>query len=513
MIADQHSVVLSPTRAAFNSAQTVQTLGHVHFIGIGGAGMSVLAEMLHQSGVKVSGCDAQENAKTLRLCQLGIPVAIGQSASHVDNVDYVAYSSAIKPNNPELLAAHNRGVSLVHRSDILALLLHEKRSITVAGAHGKTTTSSMIAHILTRAGSGIFADPSYAIGGSIQNPADPEHTIDGGHAGGGAFMVAEADESDGSFLKYHPYIAIVTNAEPDHLDHYHDASNYHQAFIEYMSHSTHAVVTCIDDRDVRNVLDMCNDAILNKTVVYGTRESFNKLTQRVKAAVRYVSVALSSCEAQGGSESVQLVVPSLITHQAEQHITLQLAVPGMHNALNAAAALIAVQLLGMDIFEAADSLITFRGAARRFDIRGVQRNVTVIDDYAHHPTEIAALLQATRRRYPHAKVRVLFQPHLFSRTQNFAIEFAQALSLADDVVITPIYPARERQEDFPQVSAQTIVDASKNSALHTPMQVAQSMNEGASSLVERAQSGDILLTVGAGSITAMTSVMLELLAS
>ena len=242
-------IVLDPTYASFDAAARPADLGATHFIGIGGAGMSVLAEMLHAEGVAVDGSDRAHSAKTDRLETLGITVEFGQRAENVAQAETVVYSSAIKPDNPEIVAAHAAGKRIVHRGDILALLMNGKRAVTVAGAHGKTTTSSMLSHILVNAG----ADPSYAIGGFIQGPDGT--TLDGGHAGKGDILVAEADESDGSFAKYHPTIAIITNCEADHLDHYGDEAHYRAAFVAHAGRATGHVIISIDDPDGLAVLE------------------------------------------------------------------------------------------------------------------------------------------------------------------------------------------------------------------------------------------------------------------
>ena len=242
-------IVLDPTYASFDAAARPADLGATHFIGIGGAGMSVLAEMLHAEGVAVDGSDRAHSAKTDRLETLGITVEFGQRAENVAQAETVVYSSAIKPDNPEIVAAHAAGKRIVHRSDILALLMNGKRAVTVAGAHGKTTTSSMLSHILVNAG----ADPSYAIGGFIQGPDGT--TLDGGHAGKGDILVAEADESDGSFAKYHLTIAIITNCEADHLDHYGDEAHYRAAFVAHAGRATGHVIISIDDPDGLAVLE------------------------------------------------------------------------------------------------------------------------------------------------------------------------------------------------------------------------------------------------------------------
>lgn len=494
-------IELNPQYAVFSAQTTLKDLGTTHFIGIGGSGMSVLAEMLHEYGVDVQGSDRSESAKTDRLASLGIRVFIGQEAEHVKNADTVVYSSAIKPENPEIQGAIGHA-QIVHRSDILSLLMQGKQAISVAGAHGKTTTSSMVAHMLTHAGTGEYADPSYAIGGSIQSPDGT--TIDGGHAGSGSVLVAEADESDGSFDKYSPAVAIITNVEADHLDHYHTIENYRQAFIRYANHATKAVVICADDEGSRYVLDQLDAQVLAHTYVITTDTNYRHISAKV------ITLEAHETSENNGNESFSCMLP---TAQGEQQLRVDLAIPGIHNARNAALALCAIGLLGADTQSAAQSLSTFLGAARRFDIRGVQGGVTVVDDYAHHPTEIAALISATRTRYPQARLHVLFQPHLFSRTREFAHEFAQSLLAADDVVLTDIFPAREKQEDFPDVSSATIALQAKEiqheNGSAVPVAVVPDMSEAAHEIASHAHYGDVIFTVGAGSITSMAQVLLD----
>ena len=370
------------------------------------------------------------------------------------------YSSAIKPSNPEIIAAYQNGVKLVHRSDILSLLLSAKRGVTVAGAHGKTTTSSLLAHILRVCGKGDLADPSYAIGGSIQ--AQDGGEIDGGHAGSGIVMVAEADESDGSFEKYNPYVAIVTNVEADHLDHYGNAQNYRSAFVEHLSHALGHIVICADDNGARAVLDALSDDSLKKTIVYASnKDNVSLLNDRVKSFVKFAFIEHESEKTGSGSES-------FVIEFNGDFIDVNLIIPGLHNARNACAAIIAAMLLGMSSKDAADGASSFRGASRRFDIRGCVNGVTVVDDYAHHPTEIDAL---------------------------------------------GIFSARQKQEDFPDIHASTIVDVARKDDITSNIEAVEDMREGALKLANRAKNGDVLFTVGAGSITAMTSVMLEALSS
>lgn len=504
-------IVLDPTVAAFNEDQHISDLGTTHFIGIGGAGMSVLAEMLHEQGVNVTGSDRERNAKTERLEALGIQVAIGQQADNVRGASTVVYSSAIKPDNPEIVAAAEQGAHIVHRSDILALLMNHHDAVAVAGAHGKTTTSSLLSHILVHAGTGELADPSYAIGGTIQGPDG--QTLDGGHAGTGRILVAEADESDGSFGKYRPYIAIITNAEADHLDHYGTADHYCEAFVSYASHARGHIVMTADDPGALDVLRGLDDAVMHRTVIYTTHSPqmiLDAVAQASDAAI--VTITSESEHAGDGEERFTIDMPAALTGEAHA-IPVSLKIPGIHNARNATAAIITATLLGMDPDAAAQAAGSFLGASRRFQVRGCEKQVTVVDDYAHHPTEITALLNAARRRYPHAAIRVLFQPHLFSRTKFFAREFAEALALADDVIVTGIYPAREKQEDFPDITAQTIVDAAKGIE-HQPqdwIRAVDDMHTAALMMAMRAHHGDVVFTVGAGDITAMGPVLLHAL--
>ena len=503
------TIILDPTHASFSPEEGVKDLGATHFIGIGGAGMSVLAEMLHEQGVEVDGSDREPNAKTERLQGLGIAVEFGQQKKNVEGKRTVVYSSAIKSDNPEIVAAQEAGERIVHRSDILALLMNSKRAVTVAGAHGKTTTSSMLSHILVNAGEGELADPSYAIGGSIQGKNGV--TLDGGHAGKGSVLVAEADESDGSFAKYHPQIAIITNSEADHLDHYGTQANYRAAFVDHAGHATKAVVMCGDDDGNLAVLRALDPRIARHTVVYSTQDASNLGDLNGAMLVRIES---ESETAESGAEHFTLHIPAGLIGDGDRRVAVTLTVPGIHNARNASAAIIAAALLGMDVERAASAITSFLGAARRFQVRGTVNRVTLVDDYAHHPTEIAALLDAARRRYSQSKIRVIFQPHLFSRTKFFAREFAEALSKADDVIVTGIFPAREKQEDFPDVTPTTIVaEALKLS--HDPaedwIRGVEDMHTAAQMMVMRAHHGDVIFTVGAGDITQMDEVILHAL--
>lgn len=523
------SVTLDPTSQPITYAKAhLEDLGRTHFIGIGGAGMSVLAEMMLEQGVDVSGSDREESVRTDHLAKLGAHIYYGQKAENVRGAKTVVWSSAIKPDNPEIQEAVKEGKYLVHRSDILALLLASHRSVTVAGAHGKTTTSAMIAQILETAGSGNLVDPSYAIGGSVRTSRG---VIDGGHAGHGDVMIAEADESDGSFEKYHPYIAVITNVEADHLDHYQTKDAFQQAFVQYAHHAVGHVVACADDPGALAVLRSLDDSEKRRAVAYTTQDPAELPDL---GAVRIVRIGHESVSAEGAAgalaspaetagdasfpEHFVLTFPATLIPEYETQaeptfsVPVELRVPGIHNARNAAAAITTCLLLGMRPADAVRGIREFYGAARRFEINGVVGGVTLIDDYAHHPTEIAALLDAARRRYPQAKLRVVFQPHLFSRTHFFASRFAQALHKADDVIVTGIYPAREKQEDWPDVTERTIPDAADQQGIGGSWISAEpDMGEAARAIAARACPGDVIFTVGAGSITTMDAAILDAL--
>ena len=448
------TIILDPTHVSFSQQEGVNDLGATHFIGIGGAGMSVLAEMLHEQGVEVDGSDREPSAKTDRLQGLGIAVEFGQREENVEGKQTIVFSSAIKPDNPEIVAAHAAGERIVHRSDILSVADEYETCGNSCGSPWQNHDQFQCSPVsLTHAGEGNLADPSYAIGGSIQGKDGM--MLDGGHAGQGDVLVAEADESDGSFAKYHPEIAIVTNSEADHLDHYGTQENYRAAFVDHVQHAAKSVVMCGDDEGNLAVLRALDASSAAHTVVYATQDEAS-LGDLNGAA--FVHIESESESAQSGAEHFTLHVPAGLLDEQERMVPVTLTVPGIHNARNASAAIIAAALLGVDIEKAAEVATSFLGAARRFQVRGTVSQVTVVDDYAHHPTEISALLDAARRKYPQSAIRVIFQPHLFSRTKFFAEAFAEALAKADDVIVTGIFPAREKQEDYPTVGPDTIVE-------------------------------------------------------
>ena len=451
--------------------------GRIHFIGLGGAGMSAVARVLLGQGLPVSGSDAADSKGLQSLKALGAEVHVGHQAGNVTGAGQVVISSAIRPGNPELLEARRLGLPIVHRSEALAAAMAGQTVIAVAGTHGKTTTTAMITVMLQAAG----LDPSFAIGGDVAAPG-----VNARWAGGGIF-VAEADESDGSFLNYTPHFAVVTNVEADHLDHYGTAAAVTAVFEQFAAllPEDGVLIACADDPGSAALA--ASAAATRRVRTYGYSPD--------------ADIQLGSTRALG-STSNSLLSFAVDGLDAEQE--LQLSVPGRHNILNAAAAFAVALELGVDPAVAAAGLATFSGAARRFEARGGGAGVRVFDDYAHHPTEVAAALTAARTvAGPHA-VHVLFQPHLFSRTREFAAGFAAALEQADSATLLPIYPARE--DPIPGVTSGLIAGQLKR-----PGGYLEDPREAVRAVVERAAEGDIILTVGAGDVTALASELVELL--
>jgi UDP-N-acetylmuramate--alanine ligase len=457
-------------------------LGRVHLVGVGGAGMSAVATLLVARGLAVSGSDSAEGPTLPGLREAGVDVHVGHDAAHVAGVDTVVVSSAIRETNPELAAARAAGLRVLHRSQALAALMADRDAVAVAGAHGKTTTSAMVATALLAAGE----DPAFAIGGVVIGPDGP---LGGARDGAGPF-IAEADESDGSFLNYAPLVAIVTNVEPDHLDHYGTREAFEEAFARFTERIRPGglLIACADD------------------------EGAARLVARVRTPLAARGVSLTT---YGRSDGADVLVGATTrgpdgawltpVTAAEVSAELRLGVPGEHNGLNAAAAWAALRRLGVDDRAAVDGLASFRGTGRRFEDRGSAGGVRVVDDYAHHPTEIAALLRAARQ-VTDGRIVVLFQPHLYSRTKAFADEFAAALGAADEVVVTDVYAAREDPD--PEVTGALITDRMGEHAHFVPDRL-----EAARAAAALARPGDLLLTVGAGDVTALAPVVLEALSA
>ncbi|MGC5168268.1 UDP-N-acetylmuramate--L-alanine ligase [Luteimicrobium sp. DT211] len=477
----------------YDATPALADFGRTHLVGVGGAGMSVVAELLAARGVPVQGSDARDSAVVARLRDAGVPVTVGHAAAAVGDADTVVLSSAVRDDNPELLAARARGLRVLHRSQALAALMVGRRGVAVAGAHGKTTTSAMVATILRELGE----DPSFAVGGSVLTD---DGALPGGHLGTGDVLVAEADESDGSFLAYAPAVALVTNVEPDHLDHYGTREAFDEAFVAFAGRVLEggALVACADDPGSA-ALAARHRASGGTAWTYGTDPASDLVVEGVRTgdgASAVLRVATSALGARAG------VV-------AGTTAPLALRVPGAHNVLNAAGAVLASVVLGAPFAGAAAAAEAFRGTGRRFEARGEADGVRVVDDYAHHPTEITALLTAARGVAAGGRLVVLFQPHLYSRTRTFAPEFARALALADEVVVAGVYAAREDPD--PGTTARTITDLLPATASGAAPHAVEDRLEAAATAAALARSGDLLLTVGAGDVTELAPVVLDAL--
>jgi UDP-N-acetylmuramate--alanine ligase len=395
---------------------------NIHFVGIGGIGMSGLAEILAGSGFAVSGCDARSSASTDLLSARGIRVGIGHDPAHLEGVDLVIVTAAVKGEHPELDTARRGGTRIMTRAEALGAVTDPKRTIGVSGTHGKTTTSAMVAVVLEEAG----LDPTVLIGGMVQNLRT------NAKQGHGDYLVVEADEYARTFHHLHPEVAVVTNVEPDHLEYYGSFEAILEAFRIYLGNVKPggAVVACIDDENVRRVVA---EASREQLITYGLSEG---------ADVRAVNLEFHE-------RGTRFEVPGT------GHF--KLFVPGEHNVRNALAAIGVARHLGVPSETIAAGLAKYLGVDRRFQILGDYRGAVVVDDYAHHPTEIRATLNAARGGYPDRRIVALFQPHLFSRTRDFAREFGESLLVADVPIVTPIYAARETPVDG--LSARIISDS------------------------------------------------------
>ncbi|MGW1892843.1 UDP-N-acetylmuramate--L-alanine ligase [Streptomyces sp. NPDC002004] len=439
-----------------------------HFIGIGGAGMSGIAKILAQRGAEVAGSDAKDSATAEALRELGVTVHIGHAAGHLaEDATSVVVSSAIRADNPELARAAELGIPVVHRSDALASLMDGLRPIAVAGTHGKTTTTSMLAVSLSSLG----LSPSYAIGGDLDAP--------GSNAlhGDGEIFVAEADESDRSFHKYAPEVAIVLNVELDHHANYASMDEIYESFETFV------------DRIVAG----------GTLVISADHEGARELTRRVRT--RDVSVVT-----YGESDDADVRILSITPQGLKSEVTAELdgvpltftvSVPGRHYAANAVAALAAGAALGVPAADLAPALASYTGVKRRLQLKGEEAGVQVIDSYAHHPTEMTADLEAMRAAAGDARILVVFQPHLFSRTQELGKEMGAALALADASVVLDIYPARE--DPIPGITSALIIDAAR--AAGADVQPVHDKAAVADVIAGMAKPGDLVLTMGAGDVT------------
>jgi UDP-N-acetylmuramate--alanine ligase len=443
----------------------------IHFVGIGGIGMSGIAELLANLGYDVSGSDAKRSDVTNRLETMGVRVTSGHDAAHVGNADVVVVSSAIQGDNPEVAEARRRSIPVIPRAEMLAELMRLKYGIAIAGAHGKTTTTSMIALVLERAG----LDPTAVIGGRL--------SAFGSNArlGKGDYVVAEADESDRSFLKLSPSIAVVTNIDREHMESYGSWDNLKAAFLEFVNKVPFygAIVACIDDAVVREL----RPVMARRVITYG-------LAEDVPSDVHGRGISL---EAFGSACTVMRTEPDGRT----SHLgALQLRVPGRHNMLNALATVAVALEVGVPFARIAAALAEFRGAERRFQVRGEAAGVMVVDDYGHHPTEIAAVIAAARAGIDR-RVVVVFQPHRYSRTSQLMPEFGVALAAADEVVLTDIYAAGE--QPMPGVTVEALTEAIRVTA-GCPVHLIKRLEDLPAAVAKLSRPGDLVVTLGAGSI-------------
>jgi UDP-N-acetylmuramate--alanine ligase len=438
-----------------------------HFIGIGGAGMSGIAKILAQRGARVAGSDMKDSATAGALRSLGATVHIGHAAEHLaEDASCVVVSSAIRQDNPELVRAKELGIPVVHRSDALAALMRGLRPLAVAGTHGKTTTTSMLAVALTELG----LKPSYAIGGDLDAPGS------NAHHGEGEIFVAEADESDRSFHTYAPEVAVVLNVELDHHANYASMDEIYESFETFAGKIVPGgtLVISADHDGARELTRRLAGRV--RTVTYGEAED---------AGVRIVSLV-----PQGLKSEVTVLLDGV-------ELTFTVSVPGRHYAHNAVAALAAGAALGVPAAELAPALAAYTGVKRRLQLKGEAAGVQVIDSYAHHPTEMTADLEAMRGAADGSRILVVFQPHLFSRTQELGKEMGEALALADACAVLDIYPARE--DPIPGVTSDLIIEAAR--AAGADVTAVHDKAEVPDVIAGMAKTGDLVLTMGAGDVT------------
>lgn len=443
------------------------SLERVHLVGIGGAGMSGIARILLARGVQVSGSDAKDSRTVLALRAQGARIAVGHDAANLDQLvggaTEVVVSTAIKDSNPEYAAARERGITVLRRAEALAALMEDHRVVCVAGTHGKTSTTSMLTVALQHC----RLDPSFAIGGDLNESGA------NAHQGTGGVFVAEADESDGSFLFFSPSVAVVTNVEADHLDHHGTVEAYTAVFDSFLERIVPGgvLVSCVDDPG-------------SARLIAEARARGIRVREYGRAAADARIVDYKPFEA-GGLASVEI---DGVT------VEVRVAVPGEHMALNAVAALLAGLELGADQTGLLEGLAAFGGVRRRFEFKGRAGGVSVYDDYAHHPTEVDAQLRAARPVAAAGRVVVVFQPHLYSRTRTFSTEFAAALSLADEVIVLDVYGAREEPE--PGVTGALIADQVTASVHYEP-----SFDRVPALVASLVREGDLVVTMGAGDVT------------
>jgi UDP-N-acetylmuramate--alanine ligase len=473
-------------RTTFESENRVKhAIRHIHFVGIGGAGMSGIAEVLLNQGFNISGSDLGENPATRRLVTMGAQVFLGHDARYIDGADAIVTSTAVKEDNPEVVAAHAKLVPVVPRAVMLAELMRLKKGVAIAGTHGKTTTTSLVASVLAAAG----MDPTFVIGGRL-NSAGANAQL-----GTGEYIVVEADESDASFLNLLPMVAVVTNIDADHMDTYgHDFGRLKAAFIEFLHRMPFygAAVVCVDDPAIREILPQ----IARPITGYGFSPD---------AQLRAVNV-----RAVGGQ--MHFTVQRKNPGAAQPDLDVVLNLPGNHNVLNALAAIGIAEELGVADEAVVTALAEFKGVGRRFQHYGdaplpAGGSCTLVDDYGHHPVEMAATLSAARGAFPDRRLVLAFQPHRFSRTRDCFEDFVKVIGLADAVLLAEVYAAGEA----PIVAAdgRALTRALRVAGKLEPVFV-DDVTAMPQAILDNARDGDVVLCMGAGSIGAVAGLTLEL---
>jgi UDP-N-acetylmuramate--alanine ligase len=447
---------------------------HFHFTGIGGIGMSGIAEVLLNLGYSISGSDQKLSATTDRLEQLGATVYEGHAADNVAGARALVVSSAVSESNPEVQEARRLNIPVIPRGELLAELMRLKYGIAVAGSHGKTTTTSMVAQILSHAG----LDPTVVVGGKAAAMGGSNARV-----GASEFLVVESDESDGSFLRLSPILAIVTNIDREHLDHYADLEVIKAAFTDFVNKVPFygAAILCLDDENVQSILPL----VKRRPVTYGRSSQADLQPHSIEHLGSHTNFGVRTRSADLGM--------------------FHLNIPGDHNVLNATAAIAVALELHVDPEVIREGLKKFTGVARRFDVKGVVNGVTVVDDYGHHPTEIRATLAAARS-VAEGKLIVLFQPHRYTRTQLLMDDFARAFHDAGRVFVLDVYAASEKP--IPGVTASALVERMRQFG-HRGAEYAASADEGIAAVIQDAAPGDMIVTLGAGSVSAMAPIIVE----
>ena len=469
----------APSQLMFRKRDT-----HIHFVGIGGIGMSGIAEVLLNLGYRVTGTDIAVNDTTRKLTGLGATIHKGHTAEAIGNADVVVTSSAIKPGNPEVEAARSRHIPVIPRAEMLAELMRLKQGLLIAGSHGKTTTTSLVAHVLHEAG----VDPTVVIGGKV-NSFDSNARL-----GYGDLMVAEADESDGSFLVLPPTIAVITNIDAEHLDHYGDLDTLLDAFVGFANRVPFygQAIVCGDDPNVRRILPR----LTKRTVTYG----FDPSCDYVATEVRH------------DNGDTRFRVTARGADQGEFHLRM----PGFHNVLNTLACIALCDEQQVHLEVTRKAIADFSGVQRRFTLRGVEHGVTVIDDYGHHPTEIRATLAGARGRFGKRKVIAVVQPHRYSRVQAHLEEFPECLDEADHVVLTEVHPAGEAP--IPGMTGERLAEDVRARRVEqgrgrSCVSFEPDLQHLPETLADLAGDSDVVITLGAGSITRTSTALVDLLAA